>query len=141
MIDGLLKENIIKMKQIVYFLAFLFSLTSFSQVNEIDPDEAKENDINTLSIFSEYYKSKNFEAAYEPWMELRKRSPKFNNAIYVYGEKILKYKIENSTSNETKKLYVLDKIDLYNEYLLNFPLKTKKGDIFGKIAKLKYDYR
>ena len=53
MIDGLLKENIIKMKQIVYFLAFLFSLTSFSQVNEIDPDEAKENDINTLSIFSE----------------------------------------------------------------------------------------
>ena len=36
MIDGLLKENIIKMKQIVYLLSFLFSLTLFSQVNEID---------------------------------------------------------------------------------------------------------
>ena len=68
-------------------------------------------------------------------MELRKRSPKFNNAIYVYGEKILKYKIENSTSNESKKLYVLDKIDLYNEYLLNFPLKTKK--IFWQNCKIK----
>ena len=88
MIDGLLKENIIKMKQIVYFLSFLFSLTSFSQVNEIDPDEAKENDINTLSIFSEYYKSKNFEAAYEPWMELRKE---VQNSIMQYMFMAKKY--------------------------------------------------
>ena len=77
------------MKKIIGFaLLFLISFNSFSQANE--------EDINALSIFTEYVKAKNYDAAFEPWMELRQRNPKFNSAIYVYGERILKYKIENS---------------------------------------------
>ena len=34
-----------------------------------------EQDMETLSIFSEYVKSKNYNAAYAPWMELRARNP------------------------------------------------------------------
>ena len=74
------------MRQIYRFiivLTLLFvSVNTFSQVNE--------DDINSLSIFSEYVKAKNYDAAYQPWMELRERNPKFNSAIFVYGERILK---------------------------------------------------
>ena len=81
------------MKKYFGFLLFLLiSADLFSQANE--------DDINALSIFSEYVKAKNYDAAFEPWMELRERSPKFNSAIYVYGERILKHKIKNSTTNE-----------------------------------------
>ena len=76
----------------MYSLLLITSLHSFSQANE--------DDINALSIFSEYVKAKNYDAAFQPWMELRQRSPKFNSAIYVYGERILKHKIKNTSGEE-----------------------------------------
>ena len=76
-----------RLYRLVIVLSFLLvSLNVNSQTNE--------DDINSLSIFSEYVKAKNYDAAYEPWMELRERNPKFNSAIFVYGERILKYKIK-----------------------------------------------
>lgn len=112
------------MKKIIGFaLLFLISFNSFSQANE--------EDINALSIFTEYVKAKNYDAAFEPWMELRQRNPKFNSAIYVYGERILKYKIENSLSDE-KVNYLNDLLKLWQEKRDNFPKKTPLGDILAK---------
>ena len=108
------------------------SLHSFSQANE--------DDINALSIFSEYVKAKNYDAAFQPWMELRQRSPKFNSAIYVYGERILKHKIKN-TSGEEKINFLNDLIKLWQEKRENFPAKTPLGDIIAKSAQLQYDYK
>ena len=101
--------------------------------------QTNEDDINSLSIFSEYVKAKNYDAAYEPWMELRERNPKFNSAIFVYGERILKYKIENS-SDEEKINYINDLTKLWNEKRINFPSKTPLGDVLAKSAQLLYDY-
>ena len=82
------------MKKIFGFLLLLlFFSNAFPQANE--------EDINDLSIFSEYVKAKNYDSAFDPWMKLRKRSPKFNSAIYVYGERILKHKIKNSSRRVT----------------------------------------
>ena len=51
------------MKKIIGFILLLtISFNSFSQANE--------EDINALSIFSEYVKAKNYDAAFQPWMEL-----------------------------------------------------------------------
>ena len=121
------------MKKIIGFaLLFLISFNSFSQANE--------EDINALSIFTEYVKAKNYDAAFEPWMELRQRNPKFNSAIYVYGERILKYKIENSLSDE-KVNYLNDLLKLWQEKRDNFPKKTPLGDILAKSAQLQNDYK
>jgi len=79
-----------------FLLLLLISANAFSQANE--------QDINALSIFSEYVKAKNYDAAFEPWMELRERSPKFNSAIYVYGERIL---------NDEKILGFIDKDGIF----------------------------
>ena len=121
------------MKKIIGFiLLFTISYNSFSQANE--------EDINALSIFTEYVKAKNYDAAFEPWMELRERSPKFNSAIYVYGERILKHKIQNS-SDEEKIRFLNDLILLWQQKRENFPNKTPLGDIIAKSAQLQYDYR
>ena len=121
-----------RLYRLVIVLSFLLvSLNVNSQTNE--------DDINSLSIFSEYVKAKNYDAAYEPWMELRERNPKFNSAIFVYGERILKYKIENS-SDEEKVNYINDLTKLWNEKRINFPSKTPLGDVLAKSAQLLYDY-
>ena len=58
-----------RLYRLIIILSFLFvSLNVSSQINE--------DDINSLSIFSEYVKAKNYDAAYQPWMELRERKSK-----------------------------------------------------------------
>ena len=125
------KFNIMKTKITllitVLFLGFNFG---FAQQDE----ECMTN----LSIFSEYVKSKNYDAAYEPWMKVRTKCPKFNDAIYKYGEKILKDKIKKS-SGADQTAAINDLVKLWDEYMENFPNKIKKGDLLSKKAQLMYD--
>ncbi|HNQ27053.1 MAG TPA: hypothetical protein PKL92_03955, partial [Aquaticitalea sp.] len=86
--------------------------------------------VTNLSIFTDYYKSKRFDEAYEPWMQVRNKCPKFHAAIYSYGEKILKHKIDNSTGAE-KVAYLNDLMKLWDEALLNFPSKYTKGGVLS----------
>ena len=46
----------------------LFTLLIISLVTINAFSQANEQDINALSIFSEYVKAKNYDAAFEPWM-------------------------------------------------------------------------
>jgi len=91
-----------------------------------------------LSIFTESVKIKNYDAAMEPWMHVRKTCPKLNNAIYVYGEKILKHKIKNAVAGE-KTAYLNDLIALYKESMANMPNKFPCGKTEAKIGQLMYN--
>ncbi len=93
-----------------------------------------------LSIFHEYVKAKNYDAAYEPWMAVRNKCPKFNNAIYVDGEKILEYKIENATGAD-KVAFINDLIKLYEQRGQYFASKTPKGKYGAMSCQLMYDNR
>ena len=94
--------------------------------------------LEKLSIFTESAKIKNYDAAYQPWMSVRKACPKLNNAIYVYGERILKHKIKNAAAGE-KTAFVNDLIALYNESMLNMPNKFPCGKTESKIGQLMFD--
>ncbi|WP_298535949.1 hypothetical protein [uncultured Algibacter sp.] len=96
--------------------------------------------LTKLSIFHEYTKAKNYDAAYEPWMAVRNKCPKFNNAIYVDGEKILNHKIKNSEGAE-KTAFINDLIKLWDVRGEHFPSKTPKGEYLAKGCQLKYDNR
>jgi tetratricopeptide (TPR) repeat protein len=111
-------------------LLFVGLYMGFSQENE--------EDLTTLSIMSEFAKSKNFEAAYKPFMELRQRNPKFNRAIYVYGESILLDKIEKSSGTE-KVAFINDLVKLYDERIEHYPADTPKGLWKAKGCQLMYD--
>ncbi|MFD2822944.1 hypothetical protein ACFS5M_04640 [Lacinutrix iliipiscaria] len=121
-----------KTKITLITILFLGLGFGFSQGNE----EA----MMKLSIFHEYVKAGNYDAAYEPWMEVRTKWPKFNNAIPVDGQKILEHKIENSTGAE-KVAYIRDLLKLWDEKRENFPSKTKVGDLLSDKAQLMYDYK
>ena len=97
-----------------------------------------DEDLQKLSIFSEYVKSKNYNAAYAPWMELRLASPRINKAIYVFGERILNDKIANSEGEEKTK-YILDLLRLWEERGTIFPNITPEGAYLAKASQLKYD--
>ncbi|MBP0905485.1 hypothetical protein ACFSKN_10220 [Mariniflexile gromovii] len=93
-----------------------------------------------LSIFHEYVKAQNFDAAYQPWMDVRKKCPQFNNAIYIDGEKILTDKIEKSTGAD-KAAAINDLIKLWAERGEHFPDKTPKGEYGAQSCQLMYDNR
>lgn len=117
--------------KITLLLALFLGLNfGFSQ------DEA----LTKLSVMTEYVKAKNYDAAYAPFMELRAKFPKYNNAIYVYGEKILKDKIKK-TSGAEKTASINDLVKLWDERGVNFASKTAKGEYDAKKCQLKYDNR
>tara|TARA_R110002096_G_scaffold44354_7_gene119248 strand:- start:3448 stop:4827 length:1380 start_codon:yes stop_codon:yes gene_type:complete len=91
-----------------------------------------------LSIFHEYVKAKNYDAAFEPWMAVRNKCPKFSLAIYSDGEKILEDKIEKATGKD-KEDHINDLIKLWEERVEHFPNKTPKGEYATRSCQLLYD--
>ena len=87
----------------------------------------------TLSIFAEYVKVKNYDAAIEPWIKVRENCPDLNAAIYTYGERIIKNNIKNGNADlvESSKKEL---IKLYDEWIQYFPKNKNKsiiGDVIG----------
>jgi predicted HNH restriction endonuclease len=91
-----------------------------------------------LTVFIDFVKSKKYDEAYEPWMKVRNKCPKFNVNIYKQGEKILDHKIESSTGSE-KIAFIEDFMKLLDEGNVHFQSKYAKGKIEEKKALLKYE--
>ncbi len=95
--------------------------------------------MNNLTIFTDYYKSKRYDEAYEPWMKVRNKCPKFNRAIYAYGEKILMHKIDNCTTGSEKVAYIKDLEALWDKALEYFPSNYDLGEVIADKVILMYD--
>jgi tetratricopeptide (TPR) repeat protein len=96
--------------------------------------------MNNLSIFDSYVKSKKYDDAYGPWKIVREKCPKFNRAIYAYGEKILTHKIENTTGEE-QVAHIKDLMLLYDQSREHFESKYELGEILADKANLAYKYK
>jgi tetratricopeptide (TPR) repeat protein len=103
-------------------------------------DDNQEECMNNLSIFNSYYKSKKYDEAYGPWKIVREKCPKFNQAIYAYGDNILEHKIENSTGAE-QLAHLKDLMVLYDQSHEYFPSKYSLGEMLVEKANLAYKYR
>ncbi|MCY4562238.1 MAG: hypothetical protein OXC03_08095 [Flavobacteriaceae bacterium] len=128
-----LKTNKILFPLMVCGLVFLAS-----KVNAQSDDEC----LQQVSIFAEYAKVKNYDAALEPWRSARKNCPSANAAIYSYGERILRELIENSPEDQ-KDQHIDDLIVLYDQWVKYFPKRKGKseiGGILGKKAQALMDY-
>lgn len=118
--------------RIILVLATLFLTVNFgfAQQDEI----CMEN----LTIMSDYAKVKKYDEAYEPWMKVRNRCPKFSYAIYAYGEKILKHKIKNSSGQE-KLDFITDLMLVWDQGSEYFPNKYDLGEVLSDKGLLMYD--
>jgi tetratricopeptide (TPR) repeat protein len=129
------------MKKILALLLIISSLNVFSQ--------SSEDCLSNLSIFAEYYKVKNYDSAYEPWMQVRNNCPKMNVAIYTYGKRMLESFIKENKSKgvdgEANVIkYQNDLLKLYDEWLENFPQykgRTIIGEIISNKAQAMVDYK
>ena len=129
------------MKKILALLFIILSLNVFSQ--------SSEDCLSNLSIFAEYYKVKNYDSAYEPWMQVRNNCPKMNVAIYTYGKRMLESFIkENKSKGADGEADVIkyqnDLLKLYDEWLENFPQykgRTIIGEIISNKAQAMVDYK
>lgn len=103
----------------------------------------KEECLQNLSIFAESAKVKNYEAAYATWKAVRDSCPDLNVAIYSYGERILKDRIQKGADAD-KGAIAKDLIRLYDQWVEYFPTRkgvSKKGDIISKKAQAMLDYK
>jgi len=117
----------------ILFLALFMSVNlGFAQQDE--------ECMNNLSIFDSYVKSKKYDDAYGPWKIVREKCPKFNRAIYVHGEKILKHKVENSSGAE-QVAHIKDLMLLYDQSREHFESRYDLGEILVDKANLAYKYR
>ncbi|MFH6603510.1 hypothetical protein ACEZ3G_08480 [Maribacter algicola] len=94
--------------------------------------------MTNLSIFSEHAKVKNYDAAYTPWKMVYENCPDANWAIYAYGERILKYKIEKS-SGADKDGFINELFGVWDNSVKYFPKKANKASVITDKVLLKYD--
>ena len=105
------------MKNRLLFLIMMGSLIGIAQFD-------KSSCPSSLSIFAEFAKVKNYDSAYQPWLEVRNNCPELNVATFKYGERILNHKIKNATDD--KVFLQTSLISLYDDWLKYFP-NTKRG--------------
>ncbi|MDT0558494.1 hypothetical protein RM697_07545 [Ichthyenterobacterium sp. W332] len=94
--------------------------------------------VANLQVFSDLAKQKRYDEAYEPWMLVRNKCPKFNSAIYIYGERILKHK-EKSAEGQDLLTLLKDHIALLNKGMEFYPKKYPVGGTKSEITQIKYD--
>lgn len=88
-----------------------------------------------LSIFAEFAKVKNYDAAYQPWLDVRNTCPELNVATFKYGERILAHKIKNATDD--KAAFQTALIALYDDWITYFPTTKRGASEVGQILSSK----
>ncbi len=99
-------------------------------IKELQQDQVSDF-LDNFSLYSEYFKQKEFELGFENWKAIYEKYPYSTAQIYIDGIKMYEDKIEN-VLDRSKKLVYLDSImSIYDkriEYLGN------KGDLLGRKA-------
>lgn len=92
---------------------------------------------NNLSTMSEFVKIKVYEYAYEPWRYCFNHCPGASRNIYIQGESIVKYKIDEAKTPEEKEAFIDTLMLLYDLRIQYF---NQEGKVLGKkgIDLLKY---
>ncbi|MBT8280115.1 MAG: hypothetical protein KJO16_00925, partial [Muriicola sp.] len=94
--------------------------------------------MTNLSIYAEHAKVKNYDAAYGPWKMVYEACPDINKANFSYGERILKYKVENSSGAE-KDGFIQDLMTLYDNSNKYYPQSFPPSGVAIDKVLLMYD--
>ncbi len=139
MINGLEKEkyynNKIKMMKKIT-IGLFFSFVMLIELQPINAQNKYGNDVEkcktNLSIFYEYAKAKNYDAAYEPWLWCMDNCPKASKSLYTYGLKIASYRLKKAAPADKDKAKALEK-RVFNQRIAQFP--DHLGKVYSDYAK------
>lgn len=85
--------------------------------------------LGNLSSMSQFVKIKVYEYAYLPWVDCFKNCPASSKNIYIHGEKIIAFKIENSQTEVEKQAFIDTLMMLYDQRIKYF---GQEGKVIGK---------
>ena len=107
---------------------------SFSQINNnssentdkygSDPEKCKMN----LSFYIEFYKQKNYDAAYLPWSVVFRECPKSSKNIYIHGPTIVMNKINKIIDPMVQNKYIDTLMQIYDKRIQLF---GEDGKVLG----------
>ncbi len=110
-------------KTVTLMMGALLTLSSMQAIAEEFPEDCVTNN----SLYTEYAKQKNYADAYEFWSQLYAQCPNYNKNIYIYGEKILQWQIQQAKGDQTKLNEWIDKLmKLYDDRITYFGNDAKK---------------
>lgn len=118
--------------------ALIFSTvtSSFGQKYLTDPkygpdEETRKVCASNSSIYSEYYKQKNYNDAFPAWKKVFTICPGLSKNVYIRGAKIVKFKIENAKNADLKKNYLDTLMLLYDRRIEYY---GEKAEVLGSKA-------
>lgn len=107
-------------------IVLFFVLASFNALAQ--ESECKQK----LAAFEEFARTNNYDdSTYAPWLELKKKCPKYDESVYLIGQKILKQKIYQANASEAKNVMISELASLYDEHDKVFP-NNHKGNAINK---------
>ena len=98
-----------------------------------------QNCVQKLNLFNESAKIKDYKTAMPHYKDLVENCPATSVVTYQYGEKMLKNLIKKENDDAKKKELIEKAIKNYKLRLKHFPEKSNSGDLYAKIATLKYE--
>lgn len=110
----------------ILILSFVITIGFQSAFAQNDLGKEPEKCSTNLSIFYEYAKSKNYDAAYEPWLWCMDNCPKGSKNLYTQGLKITEYRLSKAAPADKQDAINLIK-RVYDQRIIQYP------DNLGKV--------
>jgi tetratricopeptide (TPR) repeat protein len=138
-------EKLVVMKKgkILFVIMVIANLSVHGQLPhenpKYGPDSASRMECaKNLSTMSEFVKINLFDRAYDSWLYCFNNCPSGSKNIYLYGSKILKHKIENTSDEAEKQKFVEKLMALYDQRMEHY---KQEGYVLGikGIDLLRYD--
>ena len=92
-----------------------------------------------LSIYTEFYKQKSYDSAFDSWLYLFMNAPKRTKNIYIHGATMYKNFIKNEPDSLLREDLIDDLLTIYDHRNYYYP--GQKGLILGNKGSDLYKYR
>ena len=115
-----------RIRRLSFLLLAAISLNLCAQNKQtIDPKYGSDKEAceQNLSIYTEFYKQKNYTDSYESWSYLFNNAPKRTKNIYLHGPKIVKGVIKTTADPSRKEALVDTLIKVYDQRNAYYPGK------------------
>ncbi|QIA09818.1 tetratricopeptide repeat protein [Draconibacterium halophilum] len=85
--------------------------------------------LNELSLYTEFFKQKDYKSAIPHWKKLYIKYPKSTTNLYIHGSKIYEYQIESATTDAERDKYIDLYMKLYDKRMKYF---GERGYLLGR---------
>jgi tetratricopeptide (TPR) repeat protein len=121
------------MKRLALLSLGIIFIVNLGNAQKQKPDYGTGEDsvkcLRNLSLYTEFYRQKNYTDAYQPWRTTLEICPASNKNIYIHGATMFKRIIASEKDPAVKAQYIDSLMWLYNKRIENF---GQEGYVLGR---------